>query len=288
MKLPFFNRMVIVGVGLIGGSLAMISRRKGLVKEIIGVGRGAGNLKEAVKLKIIDSFTFDISEAVKGADLIVMATPVGSFERLVKQMSRSLNKGAIITDAGSVKGRMVSRIERLLPKGTYFVAGHPIAGKERSGVKAASLTLFEGTKCILTPTKKTDASALKKIKALWRTVGAEVVLMDPMLHDKVLGAVSHLPHAAAYSIVNTVAEIKKDGNNFIAFSGGGFKDFTRIAASSPEMWRDIFLNNRENLVNMISRYQKNLEKLKRYIKDKDSKGLIKELEKAKAIRDRLN
>ena len=288
MKLPFFNRMVIVGVGLIGGSLAMISRRKGLVKEIIGVGRGAANLKEAVKLNIIDSFTFDISEAVKGADLIVMATPVGSFEWLVKQMRHSLNKGAIITDAGSVKGRMVSRIERLLPKGTYFVAGHPIAGKERSGVKAASLTLFEGTKCILTPTKKTDASALKKIKALWRTVGAEVVLMDPMLHDKVLGAVSHLPHAAAYSIVNTVAEIKKNGNNFIAFSGGGFKDFTRIAASSPEMWRDIFLNNRENLVNMISRYQKNLEKLKRYIKDKDSKRLIKELEKAKAIRDRLN
>ncbi|MEK6678768.1 MAG: prephenate dehydrogenase/arogenate dehydrogenase family protein [Nitrospirota bacterium] len=288
MKLPFFNRMVVVGVGLIGGSLAIVSRRKGLVKEIIGVGRGAANLKEAVKLKIIDSFTFDISEAVKGADLIVMATPVGSFERLVKQMSRSLNKGAIITDAGSVKGRMVSRIERLLPKGTYFVAGHPIAGKERSGVKAASLTLFEGTKCILTPTKKTDASALKKIKALWRTVGAEVVLMDPMLHDKVLGAVSHLPHAAAYSIVNTVAEIKKDGNNFIAFSGAGFKDFTRIAASSPEMWRDIFLNNRENLVNMISRYQKNLEKLKRYIKDNDSKRLIKELEKAKAIRDRLN
>lgn len=288
MKLPFFNRMVIVGVGLIGGSLAMISRRKGLVKEIIGVGRGAANLKEAVKLNIIDSFTFDISEAVKGADLIVLATPVGSFEWLVKQMRHGLNKGAIITDAGSVKGRMVSRIERLLPRGTYFVAGHPIAGKEKTGVKAASQTLFEGTKCILTPTKKTDASALKKIKALWKAVGAEVVLMDPMLHDKVLGAVSHLPHAAAYSIVNTVAEIKKDGNNFIAFSGGGFKDFTRIAASSPEMWRDIFLNNRENLVNMISRYQKNLEKLKRYIKDNDSKRLIKELEKAKAIRDRLN
>jgi len=280
--------MVVVGVGLIGGSLSIVSRRKGLVKEIIGVGRGAGNLKEAVKLNIIDSFTFDISEAVKGADLIVLATPVGSFEWLVKQMRHGLNKGVIITDAGSVKGRMVSRIERLLPRGAYFVGGHPIAGKEKTGVNAASQTLFEGTKCILTPTKKTDALALKKIKALWNAVGAEVVLMDPMLHDKVLGAVSHLPHAAAYSIVNTVAEIKKNGNNFIAFSGGGFKDFTRIAASSPEMWRDIFLSNRVNLINMISRYQKNLEKLKKYIKDKDSKGLIKELEKAKAIRDRLN
>ena len=288
MKLPFFNRMVVVGVGLIGGSLSIVSRRKGLVKEIIGVGRGAGNLKEAVKLKIIDSFTFDISEAVKGADLIVLAAPVGSFEGLVKQMSRSLSKGAIITDAGSVKGEMVNRIERLLPRGAYFVGGHPIAGKEKTGVNAASQTLFEGTKCILTPTKKTDALALKKIKALWNAVGAEVVLMDPMLHDKVLGAVSHLPHAAAYSIVNTVAEIKKNGNNFIAFYGGGFKDFTRIAASSPEMWRDIFLSNRVNLINMISRYQKNREKLKKYIKDKDSKGLIKELEKAKAIRDRLN
>ena len=280
--------MVIVGVGLIGGSLAMAGRKNGLVKEIIGVGRGAANLKEAVKLNVIDSFAFDISEAVKDADLIVLATPVGGFEGLVKQMRHKLNKGAIITDAGSVKGRMVSRIERLLPRGTYFVAGHPIAGKEKSGVKAATHRLFEGTKCILTPTKKTDASALKKVKALWRAVGAEVVLMDPMLHDKVLGAVSHLPHVAAYSIVNTVAEIKKDGNNFIAFSGGGFKDFTRIAASSPEMWRDIFLSNRENLVSIISRYQKNLEKLKKYIKDKDSKKLIKELEKAKAIRDRLN
>ena len=288
MKLPFFNRMIIVGVGLIGGSLAMASRRKGLVKEIIGVGRSTANLREAVRLKIIDSYTFDISEAVKGADLIVLSTPVGSFERLVKQMRHSLNKGAIITDAGSVKGGMVIRLERLLPKGTYFVGGHPIAGKEKSGVKAATDRLFEGTKCILTPTKKTDASALKKIKALWKSVGAEVVLMDPMLHDKALGAVSHLPHVAAYSIVNTAAEIKKDGNNFIAFSGGGFKDFTRIAASSPEMWRDIFLSNRENLVNMISLYQKNLEKLKRYIKDKDSKRLIKELEKAKAVRDRLN
>ncbi len=288
MTRPLFNRMVIVGVGLIGGSLAIAGRRKGLVKEIIGVGRGAANLKEAVKLNIIDNFTFDISEAVKGADLIVLATPVGSFEKLVRQMRYSMNNGATITDVGSVKGRMVSRLEKLLPKGIYFVAGHPIAGKEKSRVKAASHMLFEGTKCILTPTKKTDASALKKIKALWRAVGAEVVLMDPMLHDKVLGAVSHLPHAAAYSIVNTVAEIKKDGNNFIAFSGGGFKDFTRIAASSPEMWRDIFLSNRENLVNMISRYQKNLEKLKRYIKDKDSKRLIKELEKAKAVRDRLN
>jgi len=280
--------MVIVGVGLIGGSLAMAGRKNGLVKEIIGVGRGAANLKEAVKLNVIDSFAFDISEAVKDADLIVLATPVGGFEGLVKQMRHKLNKGAIITDAGSVKGRMVSRIERLLPRGTYFVAGHPIAGKEKSGVKAATHRLFEGTKCILTPTKKTDASALKKVKALWRAVGAEVVLMDPMLHDKVLGAVSHLPHVAAYSIVNTVAEIKKDGNNFIAFSGGGFKDFTRIAASSPEMWRDIFLSNRENLVSIISRYQKNLEKLKKYIKDKDSKKLIKELEKAKAVRDRLN
>ncbi len=288
MKRPLFNRMVIIGVGLIGGSLAMASRRKGLVKEIIGVGRSTANLREAVRLKIIDSYTFDISEAVKGADLIVLSTPVGSFERLVKQMRHSLNKGAIITDAGSVKGGMVIRLERLLPKGTYFVGGHPIAGKEKSGVKAATDRLFEGTKCILTPTKKTDASALKKIKALWKSVGAEVVLMDPMLHDKALGAVSHLPHVAAYSIVNTAAEIKKDGNNFIAFSGGGFKDFTRIAASSPEMWRDIFLSNRENLVNMISLYQKNLEKLKRYIKDKDSKRLIKELEKAKAVRDRLN
>src|SRR3989337_1672983 len=246
MKPPFFNRMVIVGVGLIGGSLAMAGRKNGLVKEIIGVGRGAANLKEAVKLNVIDSFAFDISEAVKDADLIVLATPVGGFEGLVKQMRHKLNKGAIITDAGSVKGRMVSRIERLLPRGTYFVAGHPIAGKEKSAVKAATHRLFEGTKCILTPTKKTNASALKKVKALWRAVGAEVVLMDPMLHDKVLGAVSHLPHAAAYSIVNTVAEIKKDGNNFIAFSGGGFKDFTRIAASSPEMWRDIFLSHKEN------------------------------------------
>ncbi len=287
MKLPFFNRMVIVGVGLIGGSLAMAGREKGIVKEIIGFGRGAANLREAVRLKVIDNYTHNITKAVKDADLIVIATPVGSFERCVRQMIPGIKQGAIVTDVGSVKGRLVSRIEGLLPKGVFFVGGHPIAGKERSGVKAASHRLFEGTKCILTPTKKTDAFSLKKVKALWKAIGAEVVLMDPMLHDKALGAVSHLPHIAAYSLVNTVAEIKEKGDDFISFSGGGFKDFTRIAESSPDMWRDIFLNNRENVVAMINQYQKNLNKIKRYIKDGNGRGLIKEFEKARAVRERL-
>ena len=266
MKLPFFNRMVIVGVGLIGGSLAMGGREKGIVKEIIGFGRGAANLREAVRLKVIDNYTHDISKAVKDADLIVIATPVGSFERCIRQMMPVLKQGAIVTDVGSVKGRLVSRIEGLLPKGVFFVGGHPIAGKEKSGVKAATPRLFEGTRCILTPTSKTNPTALKEISALWKAVGAEVVLMDPMLHDKALGAVSHLPHIAAYSLVNTVAEIKEKGDDFISFSGGGFKDFTRISESSPEMWRDIFLYNRENVIAMINHYQKNLNKIKNILK----------------------
>lgn len=287
MATPFFRRIAVVGVGLIGGSLAMAGRKKGIVKEIIGFGRGAANLREAVRLKVIDNYTHDISKAVKDADLIVIATPVGSFERCVRQMIPGLKQGAIVTDVGSVKGRLISRIEGLLPKGVFFVGGHPIAGKEKSGVKAATPRLFEGTRCILTPTSKTNTTALKKISALWKAVGAEVVLMDPMLHDKALGAVSHLPHIAAYSLVNTVAEIKEKGNDFIFFSGGGFKDFTRIAESSPEMWRDIFLYNRENVVAMINHYQKNLNKIKKYIKDGNGRGLIKEFEKARAVRGRL-
>lgn len=287
MATPFFRRIAVVGVGLIGGSLAMAGREKGIVKEIIGFGRGAANLREAVRLKVIDNYTHDMSKAVKDADLIVIATPVGSFERCIRQMIPGIKQGAIVTDVGSVKGRLVSRIEGLLPKGVFFVGGHPIAGKERSGVKTATPRLFEGTRCILTPTSKTNPTALKKVSALWKAVGAEVVLMDPMLHDKALGAVSHLPHIAAYSLVNTVAEIKEKGNNFISFSGGGFKDFTRIAESSPEMWRDIFLNNRENIIAMINQYQKNLNKIKRYIKDGNGRGLIKEFEKARAVRERL-
>lgn len=287
MKLPFFNRMVVVGVGLIGGSLAMAGRKKGIVKEITGFGRRAANLKEAVRLKVIDNYTHDISKAVRDADLIVVATPVGSLERCIRQMIPGLKQGAIVTDVGSVKGRLVSRIDGLLPRGVFFIGGHPIAGKEKSGVKAAASGLFEGTRCILTPSSKTNPTALKKISALWKAVGAEVILMDPMLHDKALGAVSHLPHIAAFSLVNTVAGIKEEGNNFISFSGGGFKDFTRIAASSPEMWRDIFLYNRENIIAMINKYQKNLDKIKRYIKNGDGRGLIKEFEKARAVRERL-
>ncbi len=287
MAIPFFRRIAVVGVGLIGGSIAMAGREKVIVKEITGFGRGAANLREAVRLKVIDNYTHNITKAVRDADLIVIATPVGSFERCIRQMIPALKQGAIVTDVGSVKGRLVSRIERLLPEGVFFVGGHPIAGKEKSGVKAATPRLFEGTRCILTPTPKTNSTALKKISALWKAMGAEVVFMDPMLHDKVLGAISHLPHIAAYSLVNTVAEINEKGNDFISFSGGGFKDFTRIAESSPEMWRDIFLYNMENVIDMINHYQKNLNKIKKYIKDGNGRGLIRELEKARAVRGRL-
>ncbi|MBI5755915.1 MAG: prephenate dehydrogenase/arogenate dehydrogenase family protein [Nitrospirae bacterium] len=285
-SLPHFRRMVIAGVGLIGGSLALVCREKGIVSEIVGVGRGERNLQDAVSLNVIDRYTLRIEEAVKGADIIVLAAPVGSLTKLAGEIAQHLSPGAIVTDVGSVKGPL-SEIEDIIPSGTYFVGGHPIAGKEKSGVKAASPHLFQGTRCILTPTSKTNPDALNIVQSMWETAGAKVIRMDTAAHDRIFAAVSHLPHLVAYALVNTLLELEKAEAGIISYSAEGFRDFTRIAASHPEMWRDICLMNRENVLEMLGRFDASVARLRSLIQGNDAEGLYREFENARQVREKL-
>jgi prephenate dehydrogenase len=279
-----FNNVTIIGVGLIGGSLAKVLKSQDLANEITGAGRGRETLELALRIGVIDRVNQVFSQAVEDADLVVLASPVGAFERIVKEIGPHLKKGAILTDVGSVKGALVKRIEAMLPAGVHYVPGHPIAGKEKHGVAEASGTLFRGAKCILTPTAKTDPKALETVKALWSAAGANVVLMDAEAHDHIFAAVSHLPHAAAFAMVNTVAEFSSGSENYISFSGAGFRDFTRIAASSPEMWRDVCLLNGENICEMIEQYQLALTSIKKAIERQDADKLDALFKSASGLR----
>jgi prephenate dehydrogenase len=279
-----FNKVTIIGVGLIGGSLAKVLKGKDLTKEITGAGRGRETLELALRTGVIDHLGQVLSQAVEDADLVVLASPVGAFEQIVRVIGPGLKKGAILTDVGSVKGALVKRIEAMLPAGVHYVPGHPIAGKEKHGMAEATETLFRGAKCILTPTTKTDPQALEAVKALWSAAGANVVLMDADAHDHIFAAVSHLPHTAAFAMVNTVAEFSAGSENYMSFSGAGFRDFTRIAASSPEMWRDVCLLNGENIIEMIEQYQSALNSIKQAIERQDADKLDLLFQSASGLR----
>lgn len=285
-----FKQVAIIGVGLIGGSLGMIIRRKGLADHVVGIGRRVENLKTAVVLGAIDRYVADPQEGVRGADLVVLATPVDTYERHLREWAHCLSPGSIVSDVGSVKGTLVERSEAAMPVGVHFVGAHPIAGKEKTGVAAGSDQLFKGARCILTPTRQTDATALERVRQLWEETGSIMLTMDPHLHDQILGAVSHLPHVAAFALMNALSELRDQelsSLDLAAHSGGGLRDTTRIAASSPEMWRDIFLWNRANVVAYIDRYTKALEELKRLINTGDAAGIEKALERAKGEREKL-
>lgn len=286
-----FKQVAIIGVGLIGGSLGMILRRKGLADQVVGVGRRIENLKTAVELGAIDRYVADPKEGVRGADLVILATPVDTYDRHLKEWASCLSPGAIVSDVGSVKGALVEQSEASMPAGVHFVGAHPIAGKEKTGVAAGTDQLFRGARCILTPTSRTDSQALERVRALWQETGSVVLTMDPHLHDQILGAVSHLPHVAAFALITALAHLRDReiaALDLAAHSGGGLRDTTRIAASSPEMWRDIFLWNRDNVVHFIDAYQQALEDLKRLIQVGDAAGIEKALERAKDERDKLN
>jgi prephenate dehydrogenase len=289
MMAVHFNQVAIIGVGLIGGSLGMILRRKGLATNVIGVGRRVENLKTAVELGAIDRYVVDPRDGVKDADLVVLATPVDTYERHLKDWAACLKPGAVVTDVGSVKGELVEQSERMMPAGVHFVGAHPIAGKEKTGVAAGSERLFNGARCILTPTKQTNQQAFELVRTMWQETGAIVLTMDPHLHDKILGAVSHLPHAAAFALMNALLDIREKVPtlDLAGHSGGGLKDTTRIAASSPEMWRDIFLWNRDNLVAFIEAYERSLGELKQLIRTGDAAGIEKALERAKQEREKF-
>jgi prephenate dehydrogenase len=281
---PLFQNVTNIGVGLIGGSLARVLKTRDLAGRITGAGRSRQSLELALRLGVIDHMGQGLKDSVAGADLIVLASPVGTFEPTVRELAAHLKQGAIITDVGSVKGQLVKKIEELIPAGVHYVPGHPIAGKEKHGVSEASDTLFRGATCILTPTERTDARALEAVRSIWQAAGANVVTMHADAHDHIFAAVSHLPHAAAYAMVSTVADFSAGGDNYITISGAGFRDFTRIAASSPEMWRDICMLNGANMIEMIDRYQLSLNRIKNAIKQNDGPKLEKLFQRASELR----
>jgi prephenate dehydrogenase len=282
-----FNKVAIIGVGLIGGSLALVLKRDGLAGEIVGIGRGLANLEAAKRLGVVDSFTRDIGEGVKDADLVVIAVPVLKIAETVKQAAAYLKPGCIVTDVGSVKGAVITEVEAVVPEEVHFVPGHPIAGTEHSGAEAAFPELYIGRKCILTPTTKTDKAALDAVKLVWEATGAKVVVMDAALHDMILAAVSHLPHVIAYTLVNTVGDMEDSGVDALSYSAGGFRDFTRIASSSPEMWSDICAMNKEQILKTIDGFKRRLDSLRELIEKEDLSALKTEFSRAKDLRDSL-
>ena len=285
-----FQQVAIIGVGLIGGSLGLVLKQKGLAGSVVGVGRRPENLELAIKLGAIDRYEPRGADAVKHADLVVLATPVDTYISHLKEWGTSLPRDTIVSDVGSVKGKLVEQVEELLQPKVRFVGAHPIAGREKSGVAFSTPDLFQGARCIVTPTIRTDTQALDSIRQLWEAAGSVVISMDPFDHDWVLGAVSHLPHVAAFTLMHALEDLQeqhKGSVDLLSYSGGGIRDTTRIAASSPEMWRDICLANRQNLLSMIETYTRHLQRFKVFLEHEDHKGLEEALEKAKQARERL-
>ena len=284
MSAPF-QRVAIIGVGLIGSSLARAMAQRGLAVEIVGCARSAATRAKVMELGLATRCEEDPAAAVAGADLVVLATPVGAYESVAKAMEKSLAPGAIVTDVGSVKQATIRDVGPYLPQGVHFVPGHPIAGTEHSGPEAGFAELFEDRWCILTPPPGTDPAAIDKVAALWRAVGSRVEIMDAGHHDKVLAITSHLPHLIAYTIVGTATGLEEsEKGEVVRYSAGGFRDFTRIAASDPVMWRDVFLNNREAVLEMLQRFTEDLTALQRAIRWGEGETLERHFRQTREIR----
>ena len=283
-----FKQITILGVGLIGASLALSCRQRKLVGHIVGFGRNAANLKNAQERNIIDSGSTDLKTAVEGSDLIILCTPVGVLVERVREMVPFLQDGCIITDAGSVKGPMVDKIDTLLPNTLRYVGAHPIAGGEQSGLEAARADLLTDAKCIITPTANTQTEALERVTEFWSEVGMQTLTMDAHEHDTVFGALSHLPHVVAYALMNTVANVKTESyGDILSMSGGGLKDITRIASSDPVMWRDICLQNKVPVVTLINQFQNALENIKTLIEQDQAEALQETFANANVHRGKL-
>lgn len=282
-----FNRLVIVGVGLIGGSLGLAARARGLVGEVVGFGRTEANLKVALERGIIDSYTFDPVVAAQGADLLLLTVPVEATKATAEKFLPFLPPGCVITDAGSTKEQVVRDLEQLLPPTLPFVGAHPIAGTEHAGAAAAFATLFEKRLCVLTPTERTDRAALARVRALWEGVGMRVEEMEMGAHDRVLARVSHLPHLIAFSVMNATLKARIPGVDLLTYAGSAFADLTRVAASPVEMWRDICTSNREALLLAIDEFQQTLTFMRTCVEQGDSAGLERAIEQARAERQRL-
>ena len=285
MSEKLFDRVALIGVGLIGSSLARVLRRDSPDTAIVACARRAETLATVRRLGIADETTDDPAAAVAGADLVVIATPLSAYGEIGRRMAPALREGAIVTDVGSVKGAAIAALQPELPSRVHFVPAHPVAGTEHSGPEAGFAELFEDRWCILTPPPATAPEAVAKITSLWEGAGMRVVTMEAERHDKVLAVTSHLPHLIAYTIVGTATELGQDlQSEVVAFSAGGFRDFTRIAASDPVMWRDIFLENREAVLELLQRFSEDLTALQRAIRRGDGETLHKWFTRTRAIR----
>ncbi len=284
MTKPLFDRVAILGFGLLGSSVARAMRRGGAAHHIVAHDRREP-LAVARRLKLADSYAATPAAAVKGADLVILATPVGAYGALAKAFASSLKPGAIVSDVGSVKGAVIADVGPHIPKGVHFVPAHPVAGTEQSGPAAGFAELFDGRWCLLTPPKGTDKRAVRAVRLFWERLGSKVDLMDAKHHDLVLAVTSHVPHLIAYNIVGTADDLKSvTEGEVIKYSAGGFRDFTRIAASDPTMWRDVFLNNKDAVLEVLGRFSEDLSALQRQIRWGDGDALFKLFTRTRAIR----
>lgn len=282
---PIFRRLALLGLGLIGSSVARAARKHGLAGEIAGHARSGETRAKALELGFVDSAHEDPAAAVAGADCVMICTPLGSYKTVAEAMAPGLAEGAIVTDVGSVKGSVIRDLTPLLPENVHFIPGHPLAGTEHSGPESGFAELFEGRFCVLTPPADADAAAIDRLTRLWQGMGSIVETMSAEHHDQVLAIVSHLPHLIAYTIVGTATDLEDDiKSEVIKFSASGFRDFTRIAASDPVMWRDVFLNNREAVLNVIQRFNEDLTALQRAIRWGEADKLEDLFTRTRAIR----
>ncbi len=282
---PIFEELAIIGVGLIGSSIARAARRRHVARRIVLADHSVGVLERAKALGLGDVVTDDVARAVAGADCVILCAPVGANEAIGRAIAPALKRGVIVSDVGSVKGAVVAALEPILPRHARLVPAHPVAGTEYSGPDAGFATLFMNRWCILTPPERTDAEAVSKMRAFWEALGAHVETMSPTHHDLVLAITSHVPHLIAYNLVGAAADLEEvTQSEVMKFSAGGFRDATRIAASDPTMWRDVFLNNREAVLEMLGRFNEDLTALQRMIRRGDGDGLHALFTRTRAIR----
>jgi cyclohexadieny/prephenate dehydrogenase len=282
---PLFTKVALLGVGLIGASMAHAIRRGSLAAHIAGHTRSPVTRKRASEIGFCHSMHEDPLEAARDADLVVLCTPVGVFGDVARTIAPALKPGAILTDVGSVKTAVVRDVGPHVPDGVHFIPGHPIAGTEHSGPDAGFAELFDGRWCVLTPLPGADEAAVERLKTFWKGCGSRVEVMDPKHHDLVLAITSHVPHLIAYNIVGTASDLEQvTQSEVIKFSAGGFRDFTRIAASDPTMWRDVFLNNREAVLEILGRFSEDLSRLQRAIRWGESDMLFDLFTRTRAVR----
>lgn len=280
-----FRKLALIGIGLIGSSIALAARRQGLVEVISIATRRQETLDEARELGLGDIYTLDAAEAVRGADLVILCAPVGAYGALAKVIGPALEQGAILSDVGSVKEYVHRIVGPHVPEGVHFIPGHPLAGTEYSGPSAGFAELFAGRWCVLTPAADVKEADTARLSAFWQALGSNVECMDAAHHDMVLAITSHVPHLIAYNIVGTVADLETDTKSeVIKFSASGFRDFTRIAASDPVMWRDVFLTNRDAVLEMLGRFNEDLSRLQRAVRSGDGPALEALFTRTRAIR----